>query len=410
MRIGLVTTSFPRFEGDIAGAFVLGFARALVSRGHAVRVLAPEAEAGEAPSGFEGIEVRWVAYVRPRSWSRTFYGAGVPDNLRTDPRAWLGLGPFAVALFRCAGEALAGCDALVSHWAVPCALAAGAVRGGRPHLAVLHSADVHALCKLPLGGVIARRVARSATALLFVSERQRDRFLALLPSLERARVAGQCHVSAMGIDPLPEGRSRREARRALGLERFTVLSMGRLVPIKGIDCAIEAVSAARCALGPGPSAQSGDGDGVELVVAGDGPERDRLERHAAARGARVRFVGLVTGAAKADLLRAADAFVLPSIETRAGRSEGLPTTLLEAMHASLPVVATDTGGIDTVVTHDRSGLLVPPDRPDALRAALARLRDDRSLRRRLARAGHNTAKRYLWAELAPHLEALLTPG
>lgn len=393
MRLGLVTTSFPRFDGDIAGSFVLGFARALAERGHEVHVLAPEPAHRHGSGQWPGIRVEHVPYVRPRALSRTFYGAGVPDNLRRDPLAWVGLATFPVALWRRAARSLAPCDAIASHWALPSALVAGAVRGERPHLAVLHSADVHALCTLPMGPALARRVARGATALLFVSTDHRDRFLSLLPPVARAHVASRCHVSPMGIDaPSSSPGGKREARRRLGLGRFTVLSMGRLVPIKGLDRAVEAVA--------------GRGD-RELVIAGEGPEREALARLATQRNARVRFVGTASGDRKRDLLRAADAFVLPSIRTRSGRTEGLPTALLEAMAAGLPVVATGVGGIGRVVRDGRNGLLVPPGDGAALAAALDRLAANPSLRRRIGRAARTAAKRYAWPELAPHLEALL---
>ncbi|MCZ7679549.1 MAG: glycosyltransferase family 4 protein [Sandaracinaceae bacterium] len=78
MRIGLLTTSYPRHEDDLAGIFVRGFARALASQGHAVEVLAPEPLEDRPPLEDEGVSVRFVPYARPRGLARTFYGAGVP--------------------------------------------------------------------------------------------------------------------------------------------------------------------------------------------------------------------------------------------------------------------------------------------------------------------------------------------
>ncbi len=396
MRIGLVTTSFPRFEGDVAGAFVLGFARALVDRGHTFEVLAPEpAEPAPLPA-WPSIDVRWVPYLRPRPLERTFYGAGVPDNLFRDPRAWLGPVPFALALARETRARADSWDALVSHWALPCALAAGSVARGRPHLAVLHSGDVHLLGRLPARTLLARRIARGATALLFASRHLRDVFLSFLPARERVHVSGRCHASPMGIDLPPEPSApRRTVRSHLGFDRFTLLSMGRLVPIKGLDMVLRAIAGMR---------------DTELVVAGEGPERERLARVASAWGARTRFVGVARGDYKAALLAGADAFVCPSRVLRGGRTEGSPTALLEAMAAGLAVVASDVGGIGSIVRHQRTGLLVPPDNPEALRTAITSLRDDRNLRRRLGRAARTAGRRYDWGELGPHIDALLTAG
>ncbi len=398
MRIGLLTTSFPRTRDDIAGAFVLGSARALVACGHTVEVLAPEpAEPGPgadaAPPDWPGVTVRWVPYLRPRALEQTFYGAGVPDNLQRDPRAWLGLAPFTFALLRAATLAAPRWDALVSHWALPCALVAGAVRGGRGHLAVLHSADVHLLARLPLRDRLAQRIAEGAHALLFASPALRDTFLGLLAPVPRAAAATRCHVSPMGIDPPARPATpRRALRRALDLDRFTALSLGRLVPVKGVDDAIRATSMLA---------------DTTLLVAGDGPEREALARLAGRRGGDVRLLGLVTGDARDALYAASDAFVLASRVLGSGRTEGTPTALIEAMAAGLPVVATEVGGVGALVNHARNGLLVPAGDPTALAAALARLRDDPPLRRRLARAGRKTAAQLTWSALAPHLDALV---
>ncbi|WP_257879823.1 glycosyltransferase [Kocuria flava] len=86
------------------------------------------------------------------------------------------------------------------------------------------------------------------------------------------------------------------------------------------------------------------------------------------------------------LLDAADVFALPS------RAEGMPLTVLEAMEAGLPVVATRGTGSEEAVLHGRTGLLVPPGEPGELAAALGALLDDGSVRGRYGTAGH---QRYL---------------
>jgi len=127
MRIGVLTTSFPRTDDDISGSFVLGFARELAARGHTLEVLAPEPAERVAAPQLPGVSTHWVPYLRPRSLQRTFYGAGVPDNLRRDARAWLGVVPFPLALLRACAARESRWDALISHWALPCALVAGHV-------------------------------------------------------------------------------------------------------------------------------------------------------------------------------------------------------------------------------------------------------------------------------------------
>src|SRR5690606_26043720 len=125
-----------------------------------------------------------------------------------------------------------------------------------------------------------------------------------------------------------------------------------LVPIKGIEMAIDAIAGIPAAT---------------LWIAGEGPSRRSLEMRATKLGVPVHFFGEVTGAAKAELLAAADAFVLPSLRQRSGRTEGMPTALLEAAAAGVPIVASATGGIPDVLTHGRNALLVAPGDATALR-------------------------------------------
>ncbi|MDB4974533.1 MAG: hypothetical protein JWN48_2874 [Myxococcaceae bacterium] len=399
MKVGLLTTSFPRSAEDVPGNFVLGFASALARRGHQLEVLAPAPDdaAYVAPPELPNLRVHWIRYA-PRALQRTFYGAGVLDNVRAEPLTALGLLPFTLALAAGTRARMPGWDAVISHWALPCALLAGELRGARPHLAVLHSADVFVLEKLPstrLRRMLATRIARRADALLFSSRDLRRRFLALLGPLARAELAGRAHVCPMGIEPAqPATEDRTRLRQRLRLEHFSVLSLGRLITLKGIEHAIDAVARLPAS---------------ELLICGDGPLRGALEQRAQQRGTRVRFLGNVFGAQKAELFRAADAFVLPSIVLPNGRTEGMPTTLLEAMEHGLPVVASDVGGVSDVVRSDENGYLVAPADTAALARALATLQDD-TVRARLSTGAHETAALYHWSELAPRIERLLSPS
>jgi glycosyltransferase involved in cell wall biosynthesis len=164
--------------------------------------------------------------------------------------------------------------------------------------------------------------------------------------------------------PLPH--QREEARRSLGLgeHELVVGWIGRLSVEKGADVFIDAMArvARRHA---GESA-------LKAIIIGDGPEREELRARARSLGlnGQVDWLGVVSGAGR--LAAAFDVFVLSS------RSEGTPIALLEAMAAGTPVVATNVGGVPDVVSRAEA-LLVPPDEPRALAAAI-----DDSLRDRPA--------------------------
>jgi glycosyltransferase involved in cell wall biosynthesis len=124
----------------------------------------------------------------------------------------------------------------------------------------------------------------------------------------------------------------------------------------------------------------------EALIVGDGPDRAAVEAeiHSLRLDGRVRLAGERDDVPA--LLAASDVFVLSS------RSEGLPVSVLEAMAAELPVVASDVGGLRELVVDGETGILVPPGDAEALAAALGRLVEDRDLRRRLGAAGRARAE------------------
>jgi glycosyltransferase involved in cell wall biosynthesis len=142
---------------------------------------------------------------------------------------------------------------------------------------------------------------------------------------------------------------------------------------------------------------------ARLVLAGDGPERRRLERLAArlGLGERVRFLGEVPHEEVPQVLQGLDIFAMPSTY------EGFGVAALEAEAMEVPVIASRIHGIPDVVVDGETGLLAPPRDHKALAAALDRLASDADLRRRLGRAGRAfVAEHYSWEENTAQMEAL----
>lgn len=157
---------------------------------------------------------------------------------------------------------------------------------------------------------------------------------------------------------------RDELKRRLGLNGATLAFAGRLTAQKSLGLAVEAVARA---------------DGVTLVIAGEGPDREPLERLSGELGIaeRVRFLGPQPRERVLELLRAADATILSSAW------ENFPHVVVEALTVGTPVLATSAGGIREVVTHEHNGLLVDQGDAEALGAAIRRYFEDADLRERL---------------------------
>lgn len=384
------TTSFPRNEQDFSGIFVLGMARALARCGHQIEVIAPEAGDGSSTSWTtpaKGVSVRWLPYMWPRRLERTFHRDGAPENLARDPMAWLGAASFPLALGAELSSALRisrRWDAIISHWGLPTGLVSSMARSSQRHLAFFHSADVHLLMRHErIGRMLARKIARGSDSLVFVSAALRDRFLTLAPESEP-----KTHVITMGVEK-PALLDRERARSELRCAGVTLLAMSRLVPIKGIDHAIEAVRGLA---------------NIRLVIAGKGPERARLEPGAPPN---VRFIGPIMGAEKARWLSAADALLVPSIALSSGRTEGAPTAAIEALVAGLPIIAHATGGLPELVRHEHSGLLTKWCDPRELRSAIVRFAAEPGLASRLRRGAQEDGRERTWDAVCPKIQALL---
>lgn len=186
--------------------------------------------------------------------------------------------------------------------------------------------------------------------------------------------AGTCTASrarvipnAVDVGPLPD-RSDREPGG-----RIEIVSIGRLAGQKNFPALIAAA-----ALLPAGAAR--------IRILGDGPQRELLESLIATHGLEetVELVGEVSNVR--DYLAQADIFVLST------HYEGMPLAVLEAMASGLPSVVSAVSGLHEIVVEGRSGLLVEPDDPAALAAALMRLIDDRHLREELGRGARKLAE------------------
>jgi glycosyltransferase involved in cell wall biosynthesis len=206
-----------------------------------------------------------------------------------------------------------------------------------------------------------RQLARRVDRYLAVSREIADELVGRLGwPAEKVEVVYNAVDADRAAVPAPPG-----LREQLGGSetRPLVLTPARLNAQKGHDTLLEAIAEVPEAL---------------FLLAGDGPERERLEARAAelGLGERVRFLGRREDVPQ--LLAACDVFALPSLY------EGSSLAVLEAMAAGIPVVSSAIGGTEELIDDGRSGLLVPPGDAPALAAALRRVLGDRQLREELA--------------------------
>ncbi|MCQ8893263.1 MAG: glycosyltransferase family 4 protein [Methanolinea sp.] len=170
-----------------------------------------------------------------------------------------------------------------------------------------------------------------------------------------------------------------------------ILFVGRLYPIKGIHYLLMAFKEIHDII-----------KDAELVLVGDGQERERLEALSVQIGIQdyVRFIGKVPHTEVKKYMQQADIFVLPSL------SEGLPNVILEAMACGLPIVASRVGGIPDVIEDGVNGYLVTPKRLDEIAEKIVILLQNDKLREKISRNNLIKIKSYRWENIILNLEKL----
>ncbi len=294
MRIAVVTTSYPTFEGDPSGHFVKNEVLELEREGHDVTIITPRA--GGA-FGWPGAAARISE--KPH---RAFEAAG-----------WLAKATLAVRR--------ANPERLIAHWCVPCAWPIARSLPASCSLDIVsHGGDVRLLRRLPspMRTSIVRRLLARATGWRFVSRSLLEELEGVLDpdDAKDLRALVEIAPSPLGmLDVRAEVAARREE---LGDRRLYVCA-GRLIPSKRVDKVIDYVASERT-----------DAPRV-LVVLGDGPQRTHLERLARAWQLDVRFLGTKSRRETLGWIGAADEVV------HASKAEGLSTVIREAEELGVPV-------------------------------------------------------------------------
>ena len=338
MKIVTFTTLYPNQEKPGHGVFVETRLRHLVASGRVeARVVAP---------------VPWFPSQHPRFGQYAGF-ARVPRREQRHgldvqhPRYLLlpkfGMSSAPLLLAQCGKKVLGRMldegydfDLIDAHYFYPDGVAAAMLGKyfNKPVVITARGSDISLLPQYRVPRHLIRWAAARADGVVTVCQALKDEMVAL--GVDPARITPLRN----GVDlQLFQPGDRARQRAALGLDGYTLLCVGHLVPLKGQHLVIEALASL---------------PGVTLLIAGAGPERERLEQLAAALGvgARVRFLGALPQPSLPAVYGAADAMVLASSR------EGWANVLLEAMACGTPAIASRVWGTPEVVAAPPAGLLM----------------------------------------------------
>lgn len=377
-RVLVLTSTFPRWQGDTEPPFVFELCRRLTDK-FDVLVLAPHADGAKRFEKMAGIEIIRFRYFFS-DWEKLAYQGGILANLKQS--GWrFGLLPFffsaqVVALCRILRRQRI---ALIhAHWLIPQGLSVAIVgllmKRMPPMVCTSHGGDL-----LGLNGwlltLIKRWVIRCSSRLTVVSRAM------VRCALSLGAKPAQLHTISMGVDAktlfTPNPATMRIDKE--------LLFVGRLVEKKGLTFLLDAMPEI---LRRQP--------GTHLGIVGSGPIEDMLKQQVYRLGIAhaVTFKKALPNSDLPELYRRATVFVAPSIITDQGDQEGLGLVLVEALACGCPVVASDLPAIRDVIIPGQTGLLVPQKNSTAIADAVVMLLTEPDLRRQMAHGGRNHVLRH----------------
>jgi glycosyltransferase involved in cell wall biosynthesis len=373
MKVVSITTAFPRSENDVLIPWIIKLINLLKMKGVETEIFT-SSYCGRKSETSNNIKVFRFRYFF-KKWEKLSHDMSVPEKLKSNKFYFFVL-PFFMISGMISARKFAknnDFDLIHVHFPFPLALFGIAMKRVSKKTLVMtcHGSEVNMAKKNPVFRRIFKWMLGYADSVTVNSTFMKNELSKIIPAKEIEIIP-----MGSGIGEISEKSVEKERKTKTNL-----LFVGRLIEWKGTKYLVEAMKLL-------------EAEKFELHIAGDGPERENLEKIAPKN---VVFHGYQTGKNLEELYRNADIFILPSIVDDAGYTEGLGTVLLEATNFSIPLIGTNVGGIPDIIKDGETGLLVPHKDPEAISDAVKKLADNPELRRTFAgNAKKHIEKSFSW--------------
>lgn len=372
VKVCILTTSFPRFRGDPAGIFIYHLAARLAQKGIQVHVIAPGDPGANYFEYWDNIHIYRFPYFWPRKYQRLGYRDGLLNNLRSSRLAVAQTPSFVLAEFLYLLYILKKkkIDLIHAHWSLPqgllCIMAKYALKV--PCVTTFHGSDIFGL-RHPIFRSLNKLVI-SHSDICTANSRATSAMALKISGCENTRLI------PMGVNPLQFQKTTEgvDLRKKLQLNGEIILSVGRLIDLKGTEYLIKALAIVFLEF---PRAKA--------IIIGSGPRKNRLLNLARdlQLSDNILFMDEVPHTELVQYYSLADVFVLPSVKNKTGETEGFGVVLLEAIACGLAVIGSNVGGIPDIIKDGETGLLARPGDPHDLGNQIIRLLSDANLREKV---------------------------
>lgn len=393
LKVLVLATTFPRWEGDTVPQFIYELSKVMNKNGLDVIVLAPHDPGAKRKEIMSGVTVYRFPYFIPFRYQKVVFQGegGLVPTLKRNPIAVLQAPLFLLSLLIHAIWIIKkeDIDVINSHWLIPSGLVASFITSiiRIPHVLSLHARGVLVLDRLPFSSHIVKYIYEKSDRILPVSTHIRDTFIEM--GAGKITTSNKFYIQPMGAHTNRyDTSSKYDLRDSYDMgEKVIALFVGRLSEKKGVEYLLHAVKNV-CS----------DNMDFQLTIVGKGPLEADLHRYANKHNLEdcVTFTGWISDKELHDRYVSADFVVVPSIETKSGDTEGMPTVIAEAFASANPVIATDAGGIPDVVEDGENGYIVSQKQPNELVEKMELLINNVDLRQDLSARAFETANSLDW--------------
>ncbi|MDY6844686.1 MAG: glycosyltransferase [Thermodesulfobacteriota bacterium] len=393
----MMTTSFPRFQGDPAGIFIYHLSWWLSKKGIQVEVISPYDYGSQYSEVREDIRIHRFSYFYPPRFQRLCYKAGILQNLKEDKFAAMQLPSFILSelFYSLWITKKRQFDVIHAHWSLPQGLIGIICKMFYkiPCVTTVHGSDIYGL-KSPLFKALNAKVikysdvctANSTATAKVVEEIGERRHVEIIPM-------GTNKINLVRNFPDVD-----KVKRELGIDGRVVLFVGRLIEVKGPEYLMRAIPLVleKC-------------HDVSVLMIGAGPQKDylvNLSRDMKLEG-KVIFLDSIPPEELVKFYSIASLLVLPSVIIENGETEGLGMVLLEAMACKVPVIGSNVGGIPDIIKDGKTGLLVKQKDSDDIAEKIITLLTNEDLRNTVIENGFTLVEEHFsWDLIADRFKEI----
>lgn len=375
MKILVLTTTFPRWEHDTRPAFVYELSTRLQESGLEIVVLAPHCDGAKQFEILDGMKIYRFPYFFPTKYQKLAYNGGILPNIKKSNLAKVQIPLLLISEMFYTLKIIRQekIEIIHSHWIIPNGFigAICKILFSIPHITTAHAGDVFTIQNSGILRMLGSFVLSNAELITANSVYTKKSILSINNSVDH-----RIQIIPMGVDERRFCKKDRVRAEDSSASAQNILSIGRIVEKKGLKYLIMAMQEV---IKKYPE--------VTLFIGGDGPEKENLIQLCSELNLErnVVFLGFVPAEKIAERYASSDMFILPSIETKYGDTEGLGVVLLEAMACGVPVIGSNIGGITDIIEDHKTGLLTRPGDPDDIAKKVLLLLSDKGLQTYLSR-------------------------